>query len=229
MSAARVCRCEACGAPVAWREARCAYCRAPQAWVTGAAIERAGELVRWDLRARPLEAWLGHGEARSTQSLPSTPEGVVLRADAGRADRGPVGPSVRDAAVRVEGLCRGEGSYFGALARLQDLGVTEVSYCAQVRPALRAVALYQRVGGAEHAHLLPVAPWRVVPAVLGEGAWNAVELRAADALLQVFVNDVLALSVEDADLTYGRLGWEAGSLGASSSHVVLRAIEAWRV
>ena len=69
--------------------------------------------------------------------------------------------------------------------------------------------------------------WEFCSAIRGVGATNDVELRFADSVFQIVLNDVRVTTIVDAAFGFGGLAWVVGSHGGPAQ-VLLQNAGAWR-
>ncbi|HEY8072820.1 MAG TPA: hypothetical protein VIF62_01890 [Labilithrix sp.] len=224
MSEARVLECVRCGAAVAFRAPACLYCRAAQTWSDAPPILH--RTARIFGHRYPPDPPLG---ATVLKDVVATPEGARVSVGSKRSKLA-VSTAVqrRNGCVAVTGVALDADMGFGALVRAYAEGSIFGAYSAVVVPAYRAVALSRLLEGGEVSELIELSGWESTTAVRPLGEPNTVEIRYADSVLQVLVNDVRIITFVDAGIGYGKIGWRAVSLGDPGS-VLLRGIEVFDV
>jgi hypothetical protein len=142
----------------------------------------------------------------------------LARAEAGAIGGGPLSFEARAQGAVLEGRAGGafdRAGAFAAVVRARAEGKIMGAYVAVVAPGRRSVRPWRAIEGQTVSETMPPRDRAHSPHVAPPGAPDVVELRAADAILRVFVNGRRVLSAEDAGLGFGAYGWRALSLAAS--------------
>jgi len=211
--------CPQCGAPVTFRSSFCAYCRAPLAAALAPKLERGAPLALNDLKGGITLPFAQHAVPRPGRGLEFTlPETGAWRE--------PVGPLVRDSVARVAAVCHDAHGSFGVGARCHRLGSVIAGYRVVLRPAYRdfsVVRFASYPGGVYVANVLPPRPSEMIA---GVGQRNTVEIRCADSLFTVLVNDRHAHTFEDAHFVFGHDVWLVGA-AQPGARVTLESVDVW--
>ncbi len=117
----------------------------------------------------------------------------------------------RNGALRLTGSVDGDSGFFSLLARLGQVGGARFAYALTVRPGLRSLSLARLGWGDGKSYVSNLRPWSFHPEIPGPGVSLDLELRFADSVMQVVVDDHALFTVEDAGFGFGRVGWRVGT------------------
>jgi len=174
----------------------------------------------------PSDPLLGAGALK--RRVEPSPEGHVLHLPAQGASWASAKKHVRDVCVAVTATAIDPGAGFAAIARVHTESGIADGYQALVVPGLRTVRLARFCEGGEVSAVSAIRDWECSPHVAPAGYPNTIELRAADTMLQLFVNGERVLSAIDAGLGFGGFGFRAIAL-EGPARVCFRSIEAFAV
>jgi len=211
----RALSCAHCGGPVGYGEPSCRWCSSPLSWSQIPRLERGGARRVVDLRHAPLP-----GPVSPVSSVPCD-GGLEVSLDAKKMVSGHTDDAMAEVAVTLTGAALDRTGAFGVLARRATTGSVACAYALTVRPGLRTWAVSALLWGSRGAtrgktEARVLRPPTFHEAVRGPGEWNAVELRAADHLLEVRVNDVVITTLVDGVFGFGSPGWRVVAHDAPS-------------
>lgn len=218
-----VLECPTCGGPLRFQVPFCAYCRAPVQWSETLELDR-GAPIHTD--RYPRDPLLGASAIKSR--IDPAPEGHVLHVRAQGATWASAKKQLRDACVAVTAIAIDPGAGFAAIARVHTESGIADGYQALVVPGLRTVRLSRFCEGGDVSAVAPIRDWECSPKVAPAGYPNTIELRAADAMLQLFVNGERILSAIDAGLGFGSFGFRAIAL-EGPARVCFQSLEVFAV
>ena len=217
--------CPTCGAPTAFGAPFCPYCSAPLTWGDPPRLARGALLVDKRHPAAPLA---GRAALKNTPVV-ETPDGFIVTPNhLGSALAIEDRPRMHDFACVLDAVAIDRGAIISVLARgYADSGVVG-GYAATVCPAFRSVRLVRILEGGMLSEIQILQNWTPCPQARGLGEPNLIELRVADAIIEVYINGERALSAVDAALGFGAVGWRVTSL-EGPSRALLRGIAAYEV
>ncbi|MBS2026592.1 MAG: zinc ribbon domain-containing protein [Deltaproteobacteria bacterium] len=211
----RVLKCPLCGAPLTFRAPFCAYCRNPVTWDRDVVIQRGTPFFELDFRQDKLPGW--------SASKPGKDGTKVFIEKADWQNYGTFEPKVRDACMVIRGVATDPHGHFGVRARISGEGDGHADYKLRVYPQTRSWKLEREIAWGKDIEIDVMVPWEHAPVIADVGQPNEVELRLADAVLQVSVNGQRLTTIFDAGFGFGALGWVVGSLDAPATVMLLSA------
>jgi len=211
----RALSCSHCGGPVGYGDPACRWCSSPLSWPQVPRLQRGAPRCVVDLRTAPLP-----GPVSTLSSVPCE-GGVEIAVEAKQMVSGHTEDGLTEVAVGLTGAALDRNGAFGVLARRSSTGSVACAYALTVRPGLRTWAMSALLWGSQgttrgKTEVRVLRPPTFHEAVQGVGAWNEVELRAADHLLEVRVNDVVLATLVDGVFGFGSPGWRVLGLGGPS-------------
>lgn len=216
--------CPHCGAPVDLRATFCAYCRAPLD------VRKLLEIdASTDRRILDFTTGVTPPGTIPGTFTPIRGAGAMVRVSAGTSTIVFAGQPCRNASAALTGIVHDPDGGLVVGVRIARLGAARAGYLLRVRPALGEWSLLRFIGAPGLPALRDtLAEDRGVASFTGVGQALRIELRAADTLLQVRVNDRLVGKAEDPYFGFGEQQWGALSAGGDAS-VTLVAFEHGRL
>lgn len=204
--------CPHCGAPVGLRSTFCGYCRAPIHVRQLLQIDASSEKRVVDFTLGAVPPALANAEASAVRGVGVR---VVLRAGTGLFV--PEGQPCRNVSAALTGMVHDPDSGLDVGVRSTSLGKARAAYMLRVRPAFGLWALFRMITVPGRAGARDkLGGDQGLPEITGFDRAMKVELRAADALLQVWLNDKLVGRAEDPYFGFGVPQWGASSHGKPS-------------
>lgn len=209
--------CPHCGAPVGLASTFCAYCRAPI---------HVRQLYEIDAPRHPrvLDFTVGASPPPQLGPYAESVRGVGLRLTA-PSQRSIVvldGSSCRNASTALTATVHDPDGCLELGARVSDVGEARVGYGLRVQPHVGAWSLVRFVGVPGGPPAMAVLHQeRHDPRATRGAARVRVELRIADCLLQVRIDDHLVHRAEDPCFRFGKQQWGVGSLGRQASATLI--------
>jgi len=198
--------CAHCGGPVGYGDPTCRWCSSPLSWPSVPRLQRGAERLVVDLRHDPLPGPVSPLSATACEA------GLEVTVGAKKMVSGHTDHGLSEAAVSLTGLALDRCGGIGVLARRSTTGTVACAYALTVRPGRRTWTISALLWGSQgstrgktEVRVLRAPTFH--PAVAGVGAWNVVELRTADHLLEVRVNDVVVETLVDGVFGFGSPGW----------------------
>jgi hypothetical protein len=217
----KVMACERCGGPLTYGAAFCAYCRTPLQWSRHLVIERGEPYFTSDFSRDPLPGgW---------KTITQRPDGTLVDIEKDNWELwGQFGSKqLKDGCVAVRGVAMDPDGSLGVYARLHQEGEAKTVYQVKVYPAFRVWRMRRESWWKTKTYVDVINDWEFHPAIRGVGQVNDVELRFADSVFQIVLNDVRVSTIVDASFGFGGIAWVAASHSARS-RILLQNAGAWR-
>ena len=217
----RVLQCPACGGPTQFGAAFCAYCRGPLDWGTIPLLSRGRLIAR-------LDGTKDDFDRRELQAAERTGNGTVVTVGPRRAANGGVGLRRRHGCVVIEGATLDPHATLGVCARQQESNASG-GYSLSLIPHFRTVNLAKVLASTVHVYYHALHDWEFYEGARRVGEPNELELRAADSILQVFVNGRHVASCIDATFGFGTFGWRIQSVTDLPGRTLIRSVAVYEV
>jgi hypothetical protein len=135
----------------------------------------------------------------------------------------------KDACVTLRAVAFDENTYVGIYARRAMDGSVARGYRLDVASGLRTFRFVREVWNTKAARMRVVQPWERNAAIAPPHAPNKIELRFADSVFEVLVNDVRVATIIDPGFGFGEIGWHVSSHADSGGAVLIQGISVHRV
>jgi len=203
--------CNKCGGPVSFMSAFCPWCRVPLTWSDVPHLGRGAVIVERQYGREPqlspeLAKWKGR---------PEPGVGVWFDMQTNKSTRGKIVRPIADVAATLTCIVHDSGG-FGLYVRAHDAQDAVVCYVMRVRPMYRSYNFMRLASAAGVVHLDRIRPWEAVSVVRPAGQSNTIEVRCADSIFNLFVNDTHVATVVDARFGFGEVHWELSAYDAPS-------------
>lgn len=217
----KILECDHCGGPVPFRAPFCAYCRAPLTWEGTPRLERGAPFLS---KRYPRD---GAQLTFTTTRAEHVAEGTILHVQNPtrflELDR-----PTRDVCAVLDAVTLDRGAAFGVVVRSFVDAELFSGYAAMICPGFRSLRLARIVEGATVSTMRVLSDWEMTEAMRPQGQPNQIEIRVADSLFEVLVNDVRVISTLESGVVFGAVGFRVFSL-ERVSRVLLRSLEAFDV
>ena len=216
----KVLSCERCGGPIQYGSTFCAYCRTPLQWGRHVAIERGEPFFTMNLAQDKLP---GGGKTVTQRH-----DGTLVPVE--KADWelwGEFAPKLRDGCMALRGVALDPNADFGVYVRLHSEGEAKTVYQLKIYPAFRTWRMRRESWWKTKTFADIMNDWEFCSAIRGVGQVNDVELRFADSVFQIVLNDFRVTTIVDASFGFGGLAWVVGSHGGPAQ-ILLQNAGAWR-
>ena len=211
MSGPRQLRCPNCGGPTTYRARTCGFCGGALTWIGDLLLSRGAEVETYELAKVALPDPVSKVHPKKVQG------GVQLNLERSQLHSGLLKAPRRNGTVIIDGVCLDDAGAFGVLLRVSAVADSRVGYAITLRPGRRSVQVVRLAWNTSCTSTQRVlSAWQAHPQVHPVGVANRLEVRAADSMIQVLVNDQPISEVIDASFGWGRAGWRALAVDGSA-------------
>jgi hypothetical protein len=213
--------CPSCGGPVTYGGGFCGYCRVPLAW---------DELPSVNVGALLTQVSFANQPPPSKMDAMTRPDGLLVKTNSSVVRPWFVPQMKRkDACVTLRAVAFDENTYVGIYARRAMDGGVARAYRLDVASGMRTFRFLREVWNTKVARMRLVQQWERNVAIAPPLAPNKIELRFADSVFKVLVNDVRVATIIDPGFGFGEIGWHVGSHEDAGGSVLIQGISVHRV
>ena len=218
---ASVVACPGCGGPVTYGGAFCGYCRAPLVWDELPNVNQGAPITQYSFANHPPLPKM-ESVSRADGLLVNTGKSFIWPWFMPQMKR-------KDACVTLHAVAFDENTYVGIYARRAMDGSVARAYRLDVAPGLRTFRFVREVWNTKATRMRVVHPWERDAAIAPPSAPNKIELRFADSVFKVLVNDKRLATIIDPGFGFGELGWHVSRHADSGGSVLIQGLSVNRV